>query len=264
MIYLVNEFGVTGRYARKKARDIRASYAKSFDFAQKANRAAHDLLPRLKPRQFDTQSILVSTLFVRGLTQYQAALLLFKIALPNEASVVLRAFLELVIYLRAIHKDISLANAYLDQHDRERLRLIRKIRNSSHLRPQFTEAYLAKEHSDILHKLGGKKKGPPLSAYAKAAGLEYMHDIVYTVLCDPVHTGVHGLQDHLDAKTPEKIKSILYGLSDDKLDALLGALTSLLLIAIETAASHFSVSLPLKTQNLFRNFEAHAKSLKDD
>ena len=253
-----------GRFARKRAREIRSSHSKSFVYALKASRAAHDLMPHLKPRQLDTQSILISTLFVRGMTQFQAALLLFKNALPNEASIVLRSFLELVIYLRAIQKDISLANAYLDQHDRERLRLIGKIRNSIHLRPQFTEADLAKEQSDILQKLGGQKKGPPLSTYAKAAGLEYMHDIVYTVLCDPVHTGVHGLQDHLDAKTPEKIKSILYGLSDDKLDALLGASTSLLLIAIETAASHFSVSLPLKTQNLFREFEVYAKSLKDD
>lgn len=264
MIYLVNEFGVMGRFSRKRAREIRSSHSKSFVYALKASRAAHDLMPHLKPKQFDTQSILVSTLFVRGLTQYQAALLLFKNALPNEASIVLRAFLELVIYLRAIQKDISLANAYIAQHDRERLRLIGKIRKSSHLWPQFTETDLAKEESDILRKIGGQKKGPTLSEYAKAAGLEYMHDVVYPVLCDPVHTGVHGLQDHLDAKTPENVKSIRYGLSDDKLDALLGASTSLLLIAIETAASHFSVSLPSKTQTLFREFEAHAKSLKDE
>ena len=66
----------------------------------------------------------------------------------------------------------------------------------------------------------------------------------YTVFCGAVHTGAHDLQTHLDATTPEKLKEIRYGVSDDDVKTHLITLAELILMAIEPVMDRFRIAPP--------------------
>ena len=250
MIYPVDRYGILGKYGQKLCREICCSEAKWFRHAESACLLAHDLIDSLKPKQYDGQGIVTATLFVRGLSQSQSVFLLCANGMPNEARIVLRSLLELVIYLRSIHVSKWLMWHYLKQHDRERIRMVNKVGRSEFLQNKWPGFDLASEKAQILQGLGDAKDGPTLELYSEAAGMKDLYHTAYTVFCGAVHTGAQDLQTHLDATTPDKLKEIRYGVSDEDIQTNLITLAELILMAIEPVMDRFCITPPSNLESL--------------
>lgn len=253
MIHTIDRYGILGNHAQSICRRIRSEHRRWFEHLEKVSMAAHDLLPQMQPRQFDTQGLLVTTLFVRGLSQFQATCLLCANGMPFEAKIVLRSFMELVIDLRAIDQSKWLTWHYVKEHDRERLRMVNKIARSEYLTTLLPTFDPVKEKKTIHEHLGPAREGPSLELFAEAADMKDTYLVAYTTLCDTVHSGVQDLQKHLDAHVPEKVKGILYGVSDDALDDLLLTTSELMLAAINGVVHRFSLRLSEEAQYLYQD-----------
>jgi len=241
MIYAVDRFGVLGDSAKKHLDAIRIKHSAWFDHGDDLNVILHDLIPKLNAHQFNVQELLVATLFLRALTQYQSVIILARQGLPDECKIILRSLIELVIYLRAIHKDMDLAQEYVRSHDRERLKMLATYDKSDFLQSRIPPIDSKTEREKILKSLGDKKKDIPLSVYAKAAGLLDVYHTAYKVLCGTVHTGVEDLQRHFNSTDPSTLTEIRYGVSDDEIDHILLTGTELMLHAMQSVGERFSI-----------------------
>ncbi len=250
MIHLVDRYGILGDHGQDLCRKIRCGKAKWFKNVEDALLVAHDLIPSMKPRQFDGQAVVAATLFVRGLSQAQAALLLCANGMTNETRIVLRSLIELVVYLRAIHTSKWLMWHYVKQHDRERIRMAGKVSRSDFLQRKLPEFDPAAERTRIREELGGAKNGPSLELYSEAAGMKEVYYTAYTVFCGAVHTGAQDLHSHLDAVTPEELKEIRYGVSDEGIDSLLVTLAELILLSMEPVIDRFSIEEPPELESV--------------
>lgn len=241
MIHPVDRYGILGKQGQKLCREIRCSEGKWFKHTESACLLAHDLIFSLKPRQFDGQGLVTTTLFIRSLSQSQAVLLLCANGMPNEAKIVLRSLIELVIYLRAVHTSKWLMWHYLKQPDRERIRMANKVGRSKFLQNKMPGFDPTTFKAQIRQELGGAKNSPSLELYSEAAGMTDIYHTAYTVFCCAVHTGAQDLQTHLDATTLEELKEIRYGVSDEGMKPLLITVAELILMAMESVMDRFSI-----------------------
>ncbi len=250
MIHPVDRYGILGDLGQELCRGIRSREAKWFKHAERTLLVAHDLIRSIKPRQYDGQGVVAAALFIRGLSQGQAALLLCANGMPNETRIVLRSLIELVIYLRAIHVSKWLMWHYVKQHDRERIRMANKIERSEFLQSKLPEFDPVAEKSRIQGELGSAKDGPSLELYSEAAGMKEVYHTAYTVFCGAVHTGAQDLQRHLDAATPEMLKEIRYGVSDEGIDSLLITVAELVLMSMDPVIERFSIETAVELESV--------------
>lgn len=243
MIHALDRFGVFGEPARGLRETFRRDHDTWFTHAERLNLALHDLIPQVKPHQFVRQELLVAVLFLRALTQYQATLILAQYGLPDECKIILRSLIELVIYLQAAHKDKNLAEEYVRQHDRERIKILKLIERSDTLQAHMhiTSIDAKTDREKILRSLGDKREDLKLETYAEVAGLLPVYHTAYKVLCGTVHTGVQDLQRHFNSETPEKLTELHYGMSDESLDHILFVATEMMLHAANAVRERFDI-----------------------
>lgn len=261
MIEPLDNQGVFGRPAQEIRSRILQSHRSWFEHAHVVNRAMHNLLPLIKPHQLVAQEMLASALFVRSLTQYQSVLILAIHGLPEECKILLRSLIELVIYLRAIHEDKAYAEDYVRNHDRERLRLYKLIMRSPFLKENLDPDTMAKEHGRLADSLRGKTRGFTLEQYADAAKMLPILHTAYKLFCGTVHTGAQCLEVHLNGESPETVKEIRYGMSDDGIAHALLTATELMLLCVEPLTQRLALpDIPeLKTV-----MEQHQSICKED
>lgn len=136
------------------------------------------------------------------------------------------------------------------KHERVRCRLFKAAKQSDFLRGQPWKFDLDEERERIFEGLGADKKGPSLAKYAHAAGMSEVYYTVYTVLCGSVHSGAKDLEMHLESDKPDKVKKILYGVSDDEMDFLLYTAAEMIVFAINAATERFSVESSAEFEEL--------------
>lgn len=185
---------------------IYEKYADFFNFAKDVNKLCMKLLTSLKIDWKNDHKLIVHTLFLHIVENFQGVFLLLERGMMPQAKVLTRSMLETVFILVALQKKPNLLKAFLDQHDEAHIRSLKsalKFKNKS-----LRDA--AKRHG--IEKLYVKKKAElknkeltPLSPkeWSDESELEDFYNVYYVIYSNSIHSNLSALDDHIDESPDE-------------------------------------------------------------
>ncbi len=185
-----------------------------FALAEDLNGIGHRQLALLKVPAEDNQAFLTALLFMRGLSNFQGAILLVERGMTQEARTLIRGCFETVFCLGAVRKDPTFANALIrdDASRRQRLaRLLLKLPDdSSGLDAGHIEKLTG--FLDGLAQSGVQAEPLQIFRTAELAGLADIYDTYYRGLSnDAAHPSVTALNRHVNADESGLIKGFRWG-----------------------------------------------------
>jgi hypothetical protein len=209
----------------------RAEHRPWFTLAMNLNAAAHQLLLKIP---LDDEVFLLTLLFVRGLTSFQAAIILAERGMTQDARTVARSCFETVFCFGAVRQD----QGFIEKFEKAAV----------HSKKTFANAQLAgssklePEAADILDQFlrdlaQTGEEGEPFvwKEVAKLAGLSGVYDVYYRGLSnDAAHPSLIALKRFWDAK--ENNVTLRYGPDvGDVKDTLIAACTAFWYLVAWTA-----------------------------
>lgn len=228
--------------------------ATEFNFANKLNVFIYSLMDLLdsmsKPKEFITDYLIANYVLMHK--SFQAALILLKKGLSNEAKILLRSILEKLIYIKCVEKDEIYFKIMAFFELKEQLSIVNMIQ-SGQIKNENTdiakiEARLEmtknKVVSEIQQKLGQQYTERKISrkfrirTMAEIAGMAQEYRLMYKALSGHVHPSIgtwvsefykdSGFEYDLNA-TDKDVSQYVQSLSD------------LLIRASETILNHFEL-----------------------
>lgn len=141
---------------------------------------------------------IVALLFMRGMSAFQAGILLAQRGMPAEAGTACRSLLDLVFKCYAIERDPSALPIFMAEDEHYRLRLCRNLLKHPELyQGAVTEAELRERIATIKKTIEEMEhhKELPMAEWARMAGMESSYRTVYAYFSSYVHTGVRTLEN---------------------------------------------------------------------
>jgi len=182
-----------------------------FDVCERLNRLAHRQLNTLVVAGEDRQLLLRALLFIRGLSSYQAALILAERGLTTEARTIARGCFETVFLLGAIDKQPQLVdNLIVDDVTRKR-----RLAAAVIALPEDHQAdeAVSKRLSDYLSETEGHGSGLlKVEQMATIAGMKSIYDLYYRSLSnDAAHPSLTSLRRHVSESTTGDLLGFHFG-----------------------------------------------------
>lgn len=166
-----------------------------FEVAKDLNRVAQRQLLSFSVSDHDQSALISTLLFMRGVSNFQGAIILAERGMFSEARILTRSCFEAVFYLVAIDKDPAILDLLVDDDVARR----RKTARASLKVPSG----LASDEIEILRReLEEKTPAAELSLerVANIAGLSKQYDVFYRSLSNfSAHPTMTALFDHLQA-----------------------------------------------------------------
>jgi Family of unknown function (DUF5677) len=114
--------GFLGKSIEDWVQKIRARHKQLFTLADEVNELCHASMFELEPHNRDIHEMLVATLYLRVVSNYQGTVLLLERGMMPEARVLARAMLEAIFSLVAIGNKPPLAHDYVYKDRNSRLK----------------------------------------------------------------------------------------------------------------------------------------------
>lgn len=214
--------GFLSEESERGKKQIVEKYKDAFDFAENLNRFCMKFLNSLKIDWEDNFHLIVNTLFLRVVENYQAIYFVLERGMPAPAKVLTRANLETLFILAAFQRKPDLLKCYLDQYDeghKRNLKAALQFKNENLkaiIKKANIEKVYVKKKKDLkdreLNILKPKQ-------WAIEAQLEDFYNLYYTMYSNAVHSNLIALSDNVD-ELPDKI-DISFGPSDRELYELM-------------------------------------------
>jgi hypothetical protein len=247
-------FGEVGflsdQFADWTAQHVR-NFAPQYALCFSLNRHFQRWLLALEVKEFndrgelDPQPLMVACLAARGLSHFQATLLLAQRGMMPEARVVTRSLLEVTFRLAAIAQHAEIAREYILEDNRLRKDLMERLdKLSANGRGSFTVAERDAARAAIdaaLDEYGGKKYS--VYWYAEQAGMADFYNSAYALLSVTVHAQARDLQHYAETDESGRITSLILKPNDDGASIVLMAVQECLLVILEQAQSVFPNSV---------------------
>ena len=155
------------------------------------NRFGQQLCYDLHPVKESSWQVLVSTLYVRALQNFQATILLARKGMPSQAWAMARVFLESSYLLLAALRDETAYFTYLNSDVATSRSSIENILKSD-LHKDVRATYQALLDSLPIPTPGMRRSS--LKSIAKAAGMSDHYYTAYNILSDAVHSSLRHLE----------------------------------------------------------------------
>jgi len=214
--------GFLSQEAKNGISQIIAKYEDAFRFYKELNRLSMLFLNKIKLDWKNTYRLVVNTLILRVVENFQAILLMLERGMLVPSKVLTRANLETLFILAALQKEPNLLQSYIDQHDEAHKR---SLKAALQFQNEQLKASVKRINIEKLYiKKKAELKGRKLNVlkpkqWAKAASLEDFYNLYYTMYSNAIHSNLSALEDHVDDK-PDQI-DISFGPSDRDLYELM-------------------------------------------
>ena len=165
------------------------------------------------------RQIVTSVLFARVVELYQSIILASERGMAATTRILSRAFLEACFQFFAVQRDSEYLNDYLNQFLVEKVKLLRRIRESKSpqmksLRQAATDQLLADTEKAIEEQGARKISTKEIATRAEMLDTYYT---AYAVLSHAVHTGVSDIDHHIDVNGETKeLEGFKYGPSEEE------------------------------------------------
>jgi hypothetical protein len=215
-----------------------------FDLCTRLNQYAQQLLFRLNVHSNNLQEILVSSLFVRALSTYQASLLTCERGMVAETRVLLRTLLEILFRLLAIARSHEIAQAFVLEDERHRRKFIGKYQK---LGAEVKEAQCSSSLTELLSAINQKISEQDIKElktewFAHKAGLDDFYNSAYAIFSGSVHANVRDLEEILVTDDQGNVRSLNYGPDVSGLAPLLVTAAESLIFIVIDVGTLFSIN----------------------
>lgn len=234
-----------------------------FDLCEEYNGFAHKLVYEFKPHNKDVRELLVATLYIRSLTNFQGFVVLAERGMLPEARVMLRCLMEALFALRALTKHPELANDYIEQDKRYRLKLLHKIENSSESVRSMANPDELKRLKDSLQSevSSGDIKEIKTESLAIKAGLADLYNTGYSVLSLSVHSHPRDLERYFDVDEKQQIRTLIYEPSDQDIEKLLFSAIDCMRLSMLSVDDVFDLQIANRLNTSMRKLDDYRSRL---
>lgn len=203
-----------------------------FSFIKELNRFTMDLVSRNKIDWSDNRLLIIDTLFLRGLENFQSIVLLLERGIMSPAKVIARAMLENLFTLAALQKKPELIDSYNDQYSDGRKKALKaalQFKNEA-LQKRVKKEKIESRYIELKNELAGKElnilKPKQWAVYAE---LEDFYNLYYVTYSNHIHSNPSALDDHVDRS--EDGIDLAFGPSDKDLYDIVTCISNTLEVA---------------------------------
>jgi Family of unknown function (DUF5677) len=212
-------------------------YKDAFQFYRNLNKYVMLFLNKLSIKWDDQYRLIVNTLILRVVENFQAIYLLLERGMLIPTKVITRANLETLFILSALEKKPELLQCYKDQHEEAHKRYLKgalqfenDILKASAKKADIEKLYIKKKNELKNKELTILKP----KQWAMEAGLVDFYNLYYSLYSNATHSNPSALDDHVE-ETAERI-DISYGPSDSDLYDLMHCNLLVLINAMHATA----------------------------
>ena len=212
----------------KKHRKDNSEY---FKLCEDINEFSHSTMHTITLYNKVLSELIVSSLFVRAMSNFQGSIIMAERGMINEAKSLLRCLLECQFAIGAIEKDKTIAEQFVleDLHQRKDYLKAHK-RNEGAGIPQCEGAPSPEEVDKLLQKIEKEIKEKKVKKFTKRdlaekAGHVTTYDSAYKILSGSIHVNARDLEQYLEINKAREVKKILWGPDVKEIDFILFTLS---------------------------------------
>lgn len=246
--------------------EIEAAHHHLFARARLINHDCHDLLFSADIRNRDIRAIIVSTLFMRLLEQYQAVFVLLNRGVIAAARAALRALVETTFKMRAVATDGTALQAFIAEDLVARRKLINKARKNDYPNLEETRKAISDELVRELEQeiLATGAKALTTEDWSRRAGMHDWYITNYALLSKAVHTQVRDLEAYLRIGESGEIEEFHYAPGMDDIPLLILTAAHCLLIGASAFDGTFELGFGPKGDEHSQIVEAGFRALDEE
>lgn len=159
----------------------------------------------------DGQEIFCAALFIKLLSDVQAAVLLLERGLSSQARSLMRVGLEALIILGKLAGSYEFVEAFIRLGEEQRLRLVQAIQRNpapalDAIRPEITEEVVRE-----IKRIVGDIPRASLEQWARDLGLSHFYDTQYRIYSNDVHSKPRALEQYLVTDAAGEYASFNWG-----------------------------------------------------
>jgi len=182
-----------------------------FSLATDLNSVAQQELLLLEVPLEDNKAVLATLLFVRGISSFQAAILLAERGMTQDARTIARSCFESVFCFGALRKDRDFLGKF-EKHDVHSKKKLANALLTGGLKLEVEVTEKLRQFRDDLERSGVKEESLNVWQAAKSAGLGGVYDVYYRGLSnDAAHPSLTALNCYLDVDKNKQIKGFRGG-----------------------------------------------------
>jgi len=192
--------------------------------------------------------VIVSSLYVRAMSNFQGTILMAERGMINEAKSLLRCLHECMFAVVAIDKDKKIVDQFVLDDLLQRKDYLKAFkRNKGEGMPRFEGAPSIEDIDNLLQNVENQIKKSNVKKLTKRdlaekAGMLTTYDTAYKLLSGSIHVNARDLEQYLEINEDGEIKRILWGPDVKEIDFILFSAAETMLFIL-TAISHvFSLS----------------------
>ncbi|MCI0560857.1 MAG: DUF5677 domain-containing protein [Nitrososphaera sp.] len=237
----LDEKGFLGKELEQWIPKIRNAHKEFFALADEVNEYCQKAMHKFEAHNKDKQEVLVSTLYIRTLNNYQASILLAERGMMPQTRVLVRAMIEALFSLCAIAKSEKYADDFILEDQKNRLRFLNKFRQlHGGLPPDSNKEEVETLEQQLKEEIkAGDIKEKSTEQWSKDAGMHDWYLTAYSVLSASVHSKVKDLERYLVLNDKNEITEFRWGPDDHDVEKLLMTLVQGMLTALNCARSLF-------------------------
>jgi hypothetical protein len=184
-----------------------------FALADELSELGHEMIPALQIPAGNVQVTLTALLFLRGLSNIQAVILLTERGMTPEARLLARSCFETVFYLGAVRKDTGVRDRLIKDDAYRRNGIAKGILQHSEmaeLKPEIKEKLIQFQRQLQESDLG--IAGFPIWEAADKAGLKPIYDTYYRGLSnDSAHPSISSLNHYVNVDAHGSMDALKWG-----------------------------------------------------
>ncbi len=252
----IEEEGFLSEEAFKNKEIFYNNYRNLFDFASNLNRLSMELMRSIKLDWDDHPKIILNTLQLRLIENYQAVVLLLQLGMVSQAKVIVRGMLETLFILVALQKKPDLLQCYFDQFEEGRKRALKASCQfeGEHLKKAAKEHKLEQHYINQRFAVKGKtlKVLKPKQWAAEAELLDF-YNLWYTLYSNSSHSNLPALDDHFD-KTEQEL-NLSFGPTDKYLCEVFQCCAYIMLNANHSISLVFDIDKKKEHDEIFERIK---------
>lgn len=207
----INEEGFLSDHIEEYRRHICQKHEPQRALLYEVNRFCQRVKFDVHVHNLDGQEIFSAALFIKILSDVQAAVLLLERGLSSQACSLLRVALEALIVLGKLAKSYDFVEAFIRYGEQQRLKLVRAIRQNparslDNIRPEITEE-VVREIEQIVGDIPRRN----LDEWACELGLSHFYDAQYRIYSGDIHSHPRALERYLETDTTGEYAVINWG-----------------------------------------------------
>lgn len=221
------------------------AYKTLFDFCKRLNLFAQSILQKLQIHNQVLQELIISSLYIRLLSNFQACILLAQRGMAVELKVISRNLLETEFRIGALSKNKENVIKFV-QDDANQRQLLLKHYNSvdtNLTNPKIKEIVnnVLKDLNNTIEKKGIKRLSTRW--FAEQANLLSLYQTYYAILCRTVHPCIGDIQNDFIFDKNDTIVSINIGPNFDELEKILFTNCTVVINSIDKIIDIFQINI---------------------